>query len=201
MLLIGIAGGTGSGKSTVVKKIVDQLKPHTVTLIPQDSYYRDNSHLPIEERRELNFDHPKSIEWELLVDHITRLKNGEKVAQPTYSYITCTRQEETIPIEPKEVIIVEGILILTQAPLRDLLDIKVFVDADADDRILRVIHRDMLERGRSLQDVVDRYYKTLKPMHNTFIEPSKQHADIIIPQGGQNQVGIDGLKAVIQKHL
>lgn len=200
MLLIGIAGGTGSGKSTVVKRIMEQLHMHDVTLIPQDSYYKDNSHLTLEDRKQLNFDHPDSIEWDLLVDHISEIKSGKKVEQPIYSYITCTRQDETIEVTPREVVIVEGILILTHPALRDLLDIKVFVDTDADERILRVIQRDMVERGRSLQDVIDRYEETLKPMHNSFIEPSKRHADVILPQGGQNQVGIDVLKAVIQKH-
>jgi uridine kinase len=201
MLIIGIAGGTGSGKTTVVKRIIELLPPGEVVVIPQDSYYRDSSHLPIEERQEINFDHPASIEFELLVEHVKLLKDGKPVEQPMYSYLTCTRAKETIPITPRHVVIIEGILVLTHPELRDLMDIKVFVDADADDRLSRVIARDIVERGRSVNKVLERYEKTVKPMHLQFIEPTKRYADIIVPQGGNNSVAITILTSIIEKTL
>ena len=157
MLIVGIAGGTGSGKTTVVKEVVNRLPDNEVAVIPQDSYYRDNSHIPMEQRQEINFDHPSSIEFELLNRHIQQLKEGLPIHQPIYSYLTCTRSEESIRVEPKHVVIVEGILILQNPELRDLMDIKVFVDADNDDRLMRVISRDMQERGRSVNNVLERY--------------------------------------------
>lgn len=199
--IIGIAGGTGSGKTTVVRKIISRLPKSEVAIIPQDSYYRDNGHLPIEERQEINFDHPRSLEFKLLIEHIKRLKEGKSVEQPIYSYLTCTRSDETIPVSPKKVIIIEGILILQNAQLRNLMDIKVFVDADSDDRLMRVIQRDLVERGRAVSTVLERYEKTVKPMHLQFIEPTKKYADIIIPQGGDNKVGIDILTSIIEKKL
>ena len=201
MLIVGIAGGTGSGKTTVVRKIMESLPDDAVTLIPQDSYYKDNSHLPLEERQKLNFDHPASIEWSLLTDHIEELKRGQIVEQPIYSYLSCTRSEKTITVLPTNVVIVEGILILTHRPLCELMDLKIYVDADADDRLGRVIMRDMKERGRSAGAVLDRYEKTVKPMHLEFIEPSKRYADVIIPQGGENKVGIGILISLIKQHL
>lgn len=201
MLIIGIAGGTGSGKTTVVRKIIERLPKGEVAVLPQDSYYRDSSHLPIEKRQEINFDHPNSIEFELLQDHIKQLKAGVAIKQPIYSYLTCTRSEETILVQPTEVVIVEGILTLTQPELRDLMDIKVFVDCDADDRLNRVIKRDIVERGRSVEKVLARYEETLKPMHLQFIEPTKRYADIIVPQGGNNHVAINILTQFIQKNL
>ena len=201
MLIVGIAGGTGSGKTTVVRKIVEKLPDGEVAIIPQDSYYKDNSHLPIEKRQEMNFDHPESVEFELLADHIRKLKAGTSVGQPIYSYLTCTRAEETIHVDPKHVIIIEGILILANEELRDLIDIKVFVDADADDRLSRVISRDIIERGRSVDKVLDRYEKIVKPMHLQFIEPTKRYADIIVPQGGNNEVAINVLSSIIEKNL
>lgn len=201
MLIIGIAGGTGSGKSTVVKKIMAQLSDSNVVVVPQDAYYKDSSHLPMADRIGINFDHPDSIEWDLLVDHIKRLKSGESVEQPIYSYLTCTRSKETIPVSPSKVIIVEGILILCNEKLRALLDLKVFVDAPADERLIRVINRDIVERGRSVQQVMDRYQITVKPMHEQFIEPSKRFADLMIPQGGSNLVAIDILTKFIEKNL
>ena len=201
MLIIGIAGGTGSGKTTVVQKITSLFSQGEVVVIPQDSYYKDNSHMPLAERLELNFDHPDSIDFKLLVQQLKDLKAGLPVEQPIYSYLTCTRSEETIRIEPRHVVIVEGILILTNAELRKQLNIKIFVDADADDRLGRVICRDMLERGRSIDKVLDRYDKTVKPMHLQFIEPTKRYADIIIPQGGHNQVAIDMVHDTIQRAL
>ncbi len=201
MLIIGIAGGTGSGKTTVVKKIIQALPVDEVTLLPQDSYYRDNSHLPMEERLEINFDHPDSVEFELLIDHIIKLKKGESIEQPIYSYLTCARSEDTIPLFARHVVIVEGILILTNKKLRDILDIKVYVDAEADDRLTRVIKRDIVERGRSVDVVLERYERTVKPMHVQFIEPSKRFADIIVPQGGKNKVAIDILTTIIKMYL
>jgi len=199
--IIGIAGGTGSGKTTVVRKIAARLPKDEVAIIPQDSYYRDNGHLPLEERQEINFDHPRSLEFKLLIEHIKKLKEGSAIEQPIYSYLTCTRSEETIPVSPEKVIIIEGILILQNAQLRNLMDIKVFVDADSDDRLMRVIQRDLVERGRSVSKVLERYEKTVKPMHLQFIEPTKKYADIIIPQGGENKVGIDILTSIIEKNL
>ena len=201
MLIIGIAGGTGSGKTTVVQKITSLFSQGEVVVIPQDSYYKDNSHMPLAERLELNFDHPDSIDFKLLVQQLKDLKAGLPIEQPIYSYLTCTRSEETIRIEPRHVVIVEGILILANAELRKQLNIKIFVDADADDRLGRVICRDMLERGRSIDKVLDRYDKTVKPMHLQFIEPTKRYADIIIPQGGHNQVAIDMVHDTIQRAL
>lgn len=201
MLIVGIAGGTGSGKTTVVKKIVNNLPNESIVLLPQDSYYKDNGNLPIEERLEINFDHPNAVEFELLIEHIKMLREGQKIQQPIYSYLTCTRSAETIPIIPKEVIIVEGILVLTNEVLRNLFDIKVFVHADADDRLNRVIQRDIVERGRSVHKVLERYEKTVKPMHLQFIEPSMRYADIIVPQGGNNLVAIDILTQFIRNKL
>jgi uridine kinase len=201
MFIIGIAGGTGSGKSTVVRKILDRIPEDRVTLVPQDSYYRDNAHLPLEERQKMNFDHPDSVEFDLLVDHLRQMKAGRPVQQPIYSYLTCTRASETILVEPREVVIVEGILIYTHLPLIAEIDLKVFVDADPDDRLERVIRRDMKERGRDLKKVLKRYRKTVKPMHLQFIEPSKRYADIIVPQGGKNEVAISILLNTIQKQL
>lgn len=201
MLIIGIAGGTGSGKTTVVRKILERLPSNKVAIIPQDAYYWDNSHLPMEERLEINFDHPDSIEWELLIRHIHDLKQKKPIEQPIYSYITCSRAEETVTILPHDVIIVEGILILTNPKLRKLMDLKVFVDADSDDRLIRVINRDIVERGRSVKKVMERYLQTLKPMHEQFIEPTKRFADLIIPQGGNNHIAIDILTKYIENNL
>jgi len=201
MLIVGIAGGTGSGKTTVVRKIANNLKENEISLIPQDSYYKDNSHLPLKERQKINFDHPNAIEWDLLIDHVLSLKNGNQVGQPIYSYLTCTRADETIPIEPRKVIIIEGILCLSHPKLRELMDLKVFVHADADDRLTRVISRDIIERGRSIKTVLDRYVKTVKPSHEQFIEPTKRFADIIVPQGGENKIAIKILTNYIQNNL
>ena len=201
MLVVGIAGGTGSGKTTVVQKVMNGLPDSQVALLTQDSYYKDNSHLTIEERQEINFDHPDSLEFSLLTDHISRLKRGISIDQPVYSYLTCTRSAGTIRVQPREVTLLEGILILTHKALRDLIDVKVYVDADADDRLSRVISRDILERGRTVDKVLERYEKTVKPMHQQFIEPSKRYADIIVPQGGSNQVAIDILTTVILERI
>ncbi|MBN2779130.1 MAG: uridine kinase [Bacteroidales bacterium] len=201
MLIVGIAGGTGSGKTTVVKKIIEKLPKGSVTVIPQDSYYRDNSHLPLEERQKINFDHPDAIEWSLLVKHLKELRLQNTVNQPIYSYLTCVRSPETIQITPSPIVIVEGILILGQKDLRNLMDLKVFVSADADDRLSRVIQRDIIERGRSVSTVLERYEKTVKPSHLQFIEPTKRYADVIVPQGGNNCVAIDLLTKYILQNL
>ncbi len=201
MLIIGIAGGTGSGKTTVVRKIIEKLPIGEVAVIPQDSYYRDSSHIPAEERQKINFDHPDSIEFELLIEHIKALKTNRSIQQPVYSYLTCTRQEESVRVVPRDVIIVEGILILCNPELRALMDLKVFVDAEADDRLMRVIMRDMAERGRTVEKVLARYDDTVKPMHVQFIEPTKRFADLIVPQGGNNHVAIDILTNFIESNL
>ena len=201
MIIIGIAGGTGSGKTTVVRKIIESLPKGEVTVIPQDSYYRDHSELPLEERLKLNFDEPAAIEFELLVQHLKELKAGHAVEQPIYSYLTCTRSEETIRIEPRDVVIVEGILILCNEGHRNTRDMKLFEDVDSDDRLIRVISRDIVERGRTVEMVIDRYEKVLKPMHLQHIEPTKRCADLIIPQGGNNTVAIDIMTNFISHKL
>ena len=180
MFIIGIAGGTGSGKTTVVKKLIERLPKNEVVVIPQDSYYKDSSNVPVEERQNINFDHPDAFDWALLTKHIAMLKEGQPIEQPIYSYITCTRQEETIHIEPKDVIIVEGIMALREPKMRAQMDLKIFVDADADDRLIRVMKRDVVERGRSAEQVIERYQRVLKPMHEQFIEPCKRFADVIV---------------------
>jgi len=201
MLIIGIAGGTGSGKTTVVKEIISRLHQGDVVVIPQDAYYRDNSHLPLEQRQQINFDHPDSIEFELLIESIKKLKKGESVHQPIYSYLTCTRFDETILVQPHKVIIVEGILCLQPEKLRKLMDIKIFVDCEADVRLSRVITRDIIERGRDVIKVLQRYEDTVRPSHLQFIEPTKRYADIIVPEGGNNKVAIDIITQYIEKHL
>ncbi len=201
MLIICIAGGTGSGKTTVVNKILSSFPAGEVAVMPQDSYYKDSSHIPPEERSKINFDEPNAIEWSLLVEHLRQLKAGKAIDMPTYSYLTCTRQEETVRVEPRDVVIVEGILVLTDPVLRQMMDVKCFVDADADDRLIRVIARDCIERGRTPQMVIDRYEDVLKPMHCQYIEPCKRFADLIIPQGGTNSVAIGLLTDYIDGRL
>lgn len=202
MLVIGIAGGSGSGKTTVVNAITDNLKNQKVVVIPQDSYYKDTADLTDEEKRIHNFDHPDAIEWELLCKQLKDLKEGKTVEQPIYSFISCTRSKtETVKVEPADVIIIEGILIFTCPELRDQMDIKIFVDADDDDRLMRVVERDISERGKDVHWVIERYSRTVKPMYLQFIEPSKRYADIIIPQGGHNKVAIDVITATVEKAL
>ncbi len=201
MLIIGIAGGSGSGKSTVVNQVIKHLPRESVTVIPQDAYYKDNGHKSAEERAKINFDHPSSIEWGLLIKQLELLKNGHAIEMPIYSYVTCARSRETIPVTPSSVIIVEGILILTNPRLRKKMDIKVFVDADGDDRLMRIIRRDIEERGRSFHQVLQHYERYVKTMHLQFIEPTKRYADIIVPQGGQNKVAIDLLSSRIRAHI
>lgn len=201
MLVIGIAGGTGSGKTTVVRKIIDSLPKDEVAVLPQDSYYRDNADIPLEERLKMNYDEPASIEWSLLCRHLRELKAGKIIDMPTYDFITCSRMKETVVVKPREVIVVEGILVLTDKELRDMLDVKVFVDADADERLIRVILRDCVERNRTPQMVIDRYRDMLKPMHELYIETSKRYADLIVPQGGNNNVAIKLLTDYIRSLL
>jgi uridine kinase len=201
MLIIGIAGGTGSGKTTVVNKIMERLPEGEVGVISQDSYYKDSSHVPVEDRQKINFDEPAAFEWDLLISHLRSLKAGRAIEMPTYSYLTCTRQKETVHLDPSEVVLVEGILVFSDKRMRNMMDIKVFVDADADDRLIRVINRDCIERGRTPQMVIDRYERVLKPMHIQHIEPAKRYADLIVPQGGQNEVAINLLTDYIKSRL
>jgi len=201
MLVIGIAGGSGSGKTTVAKKIIEGLPEESISIIPQDAYYKDNSHLPMEERKKINFDHPSSIEFDLLVKHLDQLMKGNAIQMPVYSYLTCTRKKETIKIEPTKVVIIEGILILTSPELRKRLGIKIYVDADSDNRLMRILVRDNKERGRSYEEVIEHYKNYVQPMHLQFIEPSKKFADIIVPEGGQNQIAIDILRSRICQNI
>ena len=198
MTIIGIAGGTGSGKTTVVRKIAEACPPHYVTVVPLDSYYNDTSHMTEEERHAINFDHPDAFDWKLLTEHIRQLKSGNAVEQPTYSYIKCNRLPETVHVEPKPVIIIEGIMTLLNKKLREMMDLKIFVDTDPDERLIRNIRRDVVERGRTVEMVIDRYLDVLKPMHEQFIEPTKKYADLIVPQGGDNKTGISILKAYVE---
>ena len=190
MTIIGIAGGTGSGKTTVVRKLAAALPPHYVAVVPLDSYYNDTTGMTDEERRAINFDHPDAFDWKLLIKQVNELRAGKAIEQPTYSYIISNRLKETVHVEPKPVIIIEGIMTLINRKLRDMMDLKIYVDTDDDERLIRNIQRDVLERGRTVDMVIDRYLKVLKPMHEQFIEPSKKYADIIIPQGGENLKGI-----------
>ncbi|RQP13624.1 MAG: uridine kinase [Chryseobacterium sp.] len=201
MLVIGIAGGTGSGKTTVVNNILQQLNTEGVNVLSQDNYYHDNQHLSLSEREGLNYDHPKSIDFELLLEHVQRLKNNLPIEQPLYSFVTHTRTGDHVLVEPKNVLIIEGILVLTNKELLQEMDLKVFVHADSDERLIRRIRRDTQERGRDLQEVLHRYQNTLKPMHQEFIEPSKNEADIIIPNMRKNSVAIDFLTTVINNSL
>lgn len=201
MLVIGIAGGTGSGKTTVVNKILQQLNAEGVNVLSQDNYYHDNQHLTLQERESLNYDHPKSIDFDLLLKHVKALKKGESIEQPVYSFVTHSRTGDHITIEPKNVLIVEGILVLTNAELLKEFDLKVFVHTDSDERLIRRIRRDTQERGRDLEEVLHRYQTTLKPMHQEFIEPSKNYADLIVPNMKHNSVAIDFLTTVIDNSL
>lgn len=200
MYVIGIAGGSGSGKTTLVDAILSLIPREEIAILPQDAYYRDNSKIPLEERFKLNYDHPDSIEWELMRDDIQKLKNGETVDRPTYSYLTCTRLEETVPVAPKKILLVEGILIYTSSIICKELDMKIFLEVPADQRLTRIIQRDMESRGRTALEVIDRYYKTVRPMHEEFIEPSRQQADMLVMGGGLNHKAADFIAAsIIQK--
>ncbi len=201
MLIIGIAGGSGSGKTTVVKKIVNALPEQTMVIVPQDAYYYDNGHLTQEEKLKINFDHPNSIEWDFLIKQIDQLRRGLPIQMPMYNYVTCARAKETITIEPKTVVIIEGILVLGNEELRKRMDIKLFVSTGDDDRLIRIMRRDIVERGRSYNDVLKHYETYVKPMHEQFIEPTKLFADVIIPRGGDNQVAIDMVVSRIKMNL
>ena len=201
MLIIGIAGGTGCGKTTVVNHILEQLPEGEVGVISQDSYYKDTSHLSLDERVKINFDHPRSIDFELLETHLKELKEGKDIHQPVYSFIKHNRTGDTILTHPRKVMIVEGILILTNPELRDMFDIKIFVHADSDERLIRRLKRDITERGRDIDEVLSRYQNTLKPMHQQFIDPMKEYADIIIPNNKYNTVAVDIVKTIINQRL
>jgi uridine kinase len=201
MLIIGIAGGTGSGKTTVVHQIMNELPQTEVGIISQDHYYKQTDHLNFDERALINFDHPRAIDFELLVQHLKDLREGKTVDQPTYSFVTHNRTEDTVLTHPRKVMIVEGILILANPELRELFDIKVFVHADSDERLIRRLKRDIAERGRDMDEVLNRYQNTLKPMHQQFIEPTKAFADIIIPNDKYNTVAIDVVRAVINQRI
>ena len=201
MIIIGIAGGTGSGKTTVVTKIAKKLPEENVTILAQDAYYKDNSELSFEERKKINYDHPNSIDFDLLLEHILKLKEGETINQPIYSYITHSRSDDYKVVHPKEILIIEGILAFSNEKLRKLCEIKIFVHTDADERLIRRIKRDINERGRDINEVLSRYEKTLKPMHNQFIEPTMKYADMIVPVGGDNKVAIDILVSMIKEKI
>ena len=201
MLIIGIAGGTGSGKTTVVNQIVKELPEGEVCVISQDSYYHKTDSLTLEERTKINFDHPQAIDFELLVSHLQQLKKGKTIEQPVYSFVEHNRLNETLTTHPKKVIIVEGILILTHPDIRDMFDIKIYVHADSDERLIRRLKRDMAERGRDLNEVLNRYQDTLKPMHQQFIEPTKEFADIVIPTNRYNTVAVDVIRTIIHQKL
>lgn len=201
MLIIGIAGGTGSGKTTVVHQIMNELPQTEVGIISQDSYYRDNSSLSFEDRAKVNFDHPRAIDFELLAEHLKNLRVGKTIEQPVYSFVTHNRTDDTIVTHPRKVMLVEGILILADPKLRDMFDIKIYVHADSDERLIRRLKRDIAERGRDMDEVLNRYQTTLKPMHQQFIEPTKVHADIIIPNDKYNTVAIDVVRAVINQRI
>lgn len=201
MLVIGIAGGTGSGKTTVVNKILQQLNAEGVNVLSQDNYYHDNQHLSLQEREALNYDHPKSIDFELMLRHVKALKQGQNIEQPLYSFVTHSRTGDHVTVEPRNVLIVEGILVLTNPELLKEYNLKVFVHADSDERLIRRIRRDTQDRGRDLNEVLHRYQTTLKPMHQEFIEPSKNEADLIVPNMRQNNVAIDFLTTVINNSL
>ncbi|MDQ0339555.1 uridine kinase [Caldalkalibacillus uzonensis] len=203
-VVIGVAGGSGSGKTTVASEIFRAFPDQSILILEQDAYYKDQSHLPFEERIKTNYDHPLAFDHDLLVEHLDRLLNYEAIDKPVYDYTRHTRAKETVRVEPKNVIILEGILVLEDRRLRERMDIKVFVDTDADVRIIRRLMRDIKERGRTIDSVVEQYLQVVRPMHNQFIEPTKKYADIIIPEGGENQVAIDlmvtKIKTILQEH-
>ncbi len=201
MLIIGIAGGTGSGKTTVVNQILNEIPENEVAVISQDSYYKETHELSYEERTKINFDHPNSIDFELLVAHLKQLKSGNIVNQPVYSFVTHDRTKDEVVTHPTKVLIIEGILIFNNLELRDLCDIKIFVHADTDERLIRRLKRDIQERGRDLHEVLNRYQNTLKPMHLQFIEPTKNFADMIIPNDRYNTVAVDIVRTVIREKL
>lgn len=200
-LVIGVAGGSGSGKSSVARRVAESVRSSAVAFLEMDSYYRDFTHLPFEERKRINWDHPDAIDFPLFVDHLARLRRGEAIEKPVYDFTAHARSTDRTTVGPAEVAVVDGILLFADAKSRALCDIKVFVDADADVRLVRRVRRDIAKRGRSLDDVLDQYVKTVRPMHLQFVEPSKRHADVIIPRGGHNRVALDLISARIAQHL
>ena len=200
-LIIGIAGGSGSGKSTVARKVAEALNAASAAFIDMDAYYKNFAHLPIEERRRINWDHPDAFDLDLLVDHLGRLAAGERIEKPVYDFVAHLRAAETQVVHPAEVVVVDGILLFVDERVRDLCDVKVFVDADADIRLIRRIRRDMRARGRPLEEILDQYLTTVHPMHLQFVEPSKRYADVIVPRGGHNAVAIEMIVAKIQRRL
>ncbi len=197
MFTIGIAGGSGSGKTTLVNAILKRIPVESIALLAQDAYYKDASHLPLEQRRALNFDHPDSIEWDLILSDIRKLKSGQAIECPTYSYITCTRLPETIHIEPKKILLIEGILILTQPQICEEMDMRLYLEVEPDNRLSRIIERDMENRGRTAKQVIERYYKTVRPMHEEFIKPSRERADMLVMGGGLNAGAADFISSAI----
>ena len=200
-VIIGIAGGSGSGKTTVARNLVEDIAPGGVAVISQDSYYHDLQHLDVEERAKTNFDHPNSIDWDLMFEQLRDLRSGKAIEVPIYNYARHTRQDECLKIEPSRVVVVEGILVLVDKRLRQMMDIKLFVDIAADIRFIRRLNRDVRERGRSLESVIDQYERFVRPMHLEFVEPSKRHADVIIPVGGQNKIAVDMVRTKIRDVL
>ncbi len=200
-IVIGIAGGTGSGKTTVAQVILRRVGSERIAYLPHDAYYKDNSHLPFEERRKINYDHPDALETSLLVQHIQGLKAGRSIERPVYDFTTHARTRQTVRVDPRPIILVEGILIFVEPALRDLFDVKIYVDTDADIRFIRRLRRDILERGRTLESVIEQYLNTVRPMHLEFVEPSKRYADVIIPEGGLNTVAMDMVIARIERLL
>ena len=198
VVTVGVAGGTGSGKTTLVEALMERIGVERIALLPHDVYYRDLGHLPLEERAQVNFDHPASLETELLVSHLRQLQAGKPIAMPQYDFVTHTRRRQRVMVQPRPVILVEGILILVDHALRELFDIKLYVDTDADVRFIRRLQRDIEERGRMVQSVIEQYLATVRPMHLEFVEPSKRYADFIIPEGGLNVVALDMIVARIE---
>jgi uridine kinase len=200
-LIIGIAGGSGSGKSTVARNVAQALHAETVAFIDMDAYYRNHAHLPLAERRRVNWDHPDAFDWELLVGQLTQLAAGESIEKPVYDFVSHTRSDQTVVVPPAEVVVIDGILLFTEQRVRELCDVKVFVDADADIRLIRRIKRDTTKRGRPLDEIIDQYLTTVQPMHLQFVEPSKRYADVIVPRGGHNSIAIEMIVAKIQRRL
>jgi uridine kinase len=199
--IIGIAGGSGSGKSTVARNVAQALHAESVAFIDMDAYYRNYAHLPLAERRKINWDHPDAFDWELLLDQLRRLAAGESIEKPVYDFVTHVRSDRTAVVPPARVVVVDGILLFSDSRVRDLCDVKVFVDADADIRLIRRLRRDTTKRGRPLEEVLDQYVTTVQPMHLQFVEPSKRYADVIVPRGGHNQIAIEMIVAKIQRRL
>jgi uridine kinase len=200
-LIIGVAGGTGSGKSTVARNVAQALHAESVAFIDMDAYYLNFAHLPLPERRKINWDHPDAFDWDLLIGQLARLAAGDAIEKPVYDFLTHTRSDRTVIVPPVQVVVIDGILLFSDPRVRDLCDVKVFVDADADIRLIRRIRRDMSKRGRPLDEILDQYLTTVQPMHLQFVEPSKRYADVIVPRGGHNAIAIEMIVAKIQRRL